>query len=487
MLLPDTPLDPRALVDTIWQPSDLPDRRLWTRLHKVVALLFTRFDDPTATQPRALRRGLQRFCDNVRVNAEQLAARAQARILLSLQGLTLLVLAHDTTEVNKVGRAEPEDTGPLRSNHARGYLVHSCVAIDPIHHNLLGVIDSQAWTRPWTLRKQDHKTRAPHDKESIKWRRGIRRAVAAAQRAGVTATLVHAMDREGDVHENFTFARRCRHLVITRAAQDRAIAQGPGMLWAHLGEQPVQDRWSQTVRTEVSKAARKAAKDAGEQALARFEARVARLPAERTATLELRFATVTLTPTKKRRKPVGVEAISVRELDPPANVEPIDWMLLTTCAVETVEQAHAVLGYYEDRYGIEPFHRIWKSGLHLEREPIADLASFKRLLAVLMPTASHIAQWTYAARITPQAPAAPHVEPDVLAALKEACRFHRLPLPRRAWTIKDVVTKLAQLGGYEPRPDRVPGWIVLWRGWRELLRFITLIDYLKTRGKQPPD
>lgn len=131
-------------------------------------------------------------------------------------------------------------------------------------------------------------------------------------------------------------------------------------------------------------------------------------------------------------------------------------------------------------------HRIWKSGLHLEREAVADVASFKRLLAILMPTASHLAQWTYAARVTPQAPAAPHVDPVVLKALKEACRYHKLPLPRRAWTIKDVVLKLACLGGYESRPDRMPGWIVIWRGWRELLRFIAIFDYAQTRRKEAP-
>ena len=259
------------------------------------------------------------------------------------------------------------------------------------------------------------------------------------------------------------------------------------MLWTYLSAQPVRDTQTQVVRTEVSASARKAAATEGDAALARFETKVAKLPASRTATVELRFATVTLTPKKGRRRPVLVEAIALREVDPPEGVEPLDGILLTTCPVTTVTEARTVVGYYQDRYGIEPFHRIWKSGLHLEREAVADLASFTRLLAILMPTASHLAQWTYAARVTPQAPAAPHVEPEVLKALKDACRFHKLPLPRRAWTLKDVVTRLAQLGGYEPRPDRVPGWIVIWRGWRELLRFLAIFEYAQTRRKQAPD
>lgn len=489
MLLADTPLDPRALVSRLWQPSDLPDHRLFVRLQTSAALMFDRFDEPTATHSRAARRGFQRFCDNPRVDDELLARRARERTLQGLHGFEVLVLAHDTTEVDKAGPAEPDDAGPLRSNRSRGYLVHSCVAVDPAHHALLGVVDASAWTRSWHLRGQDHKSRAPHQKESIKWRRGVRRVVLALQAAGVHTRVIHAFDREGDVYENFTFARRHGHLVVVRAAQDRRIAEGEGHLWAYLGGLAAAHSFEHEVRTEVSAAALRAAKRKGAEAVEALRARVAKLPARRTATVHLRFATVTLLPPEGRKgrpKPVAVRVISVQEDDAPAGVEPIDWVLLTTCAVRSVAEAQAVMGFYEDRYLIEPVHRIWKSALRLESEPVADLASFRRQLAVVVPLASHVVQWTYASRVTPNAPASAHVSAEVLAGLKEACRYHELPLPRRAWTIKDVVTKLACLGGYEVRPDRRPGWIVIWRGWRKLRRFMDLFDYAQTLRKQAP-
>lgn len=489
-LLADTPLDPRALVAHLWTPSDLPDYRLWQRLHDNVALLFDRFDAPTTTQPRARRRGLQRFCDNSRVDADRLALSTQKRTLDLLRDLPMLVIAHDTTEVDKVGPSEPDDAGPLRSNAARGYLVHSAVAIDPRYHSLVGVIDAHAWTRSWRLRSQDHKARAPHKKESIKWRRGIRRVSAALAAAGMTTPCVHVFDREGDVHENFQFARRHKHLVVVRAAQDRLIAEGPGTLWSYLATRDVERIVSLEVRTEVSSEARAAAKaavKAGDKgAVERLEARVAKLPTRRTARVRIRFATVTLisSPKHKQRKPVQLEAVSLREEDPPSGVEAVDGVLLTTCPVTSADEALAVMGFYDDRYLIEPMHRIWKSALHLESEPVSDLASFRRLLAVLLPMAGHITQWTYAARESPQTSAASHVTPEILAGLKEACRYHKLPLPRRAWTIQDVVIRLARLGGYEPRPDRRPGWIVIWRGWRELRRFVALFDYARSRRKE---
>lgn len=490
LLLADTPLAPRTLVARLWKPSDLPDLRLWQRLKTNVEFLFDRFGAPTATQPRARRRGLQRFCDNPRVDSDTLRSSAQARTLQSLLGLPLLLIAHDTTEVDKVGPSEPDDAGPLRSNASRGYLVHSAVAIDPSSHSLIGVLDAHAWTRSWRLHSQDHKTRAPHKKESIKWRRGIRSVTTALAQAGVTAPCVHAMDREGDVHENFQFARRHQHLVVVRAAQDRLIAEGEGTLWAYLASREVERVVSHEVRTEVSSSAlaqAKAKEKAGDAAaVERLKVRVAKLPSRRTARVQVRFARVTLTSSArhKRRKPVSVEAISLREKGAPAGVEAIDWVLLTTCPVTTADDALAVMGLYDDRYLIEPVHRMWKSALHLEVEPVSDLASFRRLLALVMPLASHLAQWTYAARETPRALAASHVTPELLSGLKEACRYHKLPLPRRPWTIQDVVLKLACLGGYEPRPDRQPGWIVIWRGWRELRRFVELFEYAQTRRKK---
>lgn len=64
-----------------------------------------------------------------------------------------------------------------------------------------------------------------------------------------------------------------------------------------------------------------------------------------------------------------VEAILLREVDAPKDLEAVDWVLVTTCPVTRAAEALSVVGYYEDRYLIESVNRIWKSALHLEREP----------------------------------------------------------------------------------------------------------------------
>lgn len=132
----------------------------------------------------------------------------------------------------------------------------------------------------------------------------------------------------------------------------------------------------------------------------------------------------------------------------------------------------------------EEFHKILKSGLDLEGQHVKDLQGFQRVLAVLTPIASHLARWTHAARVTPHEPAAGHVAPATLLALGEASLRHGLPLPPGPWTIADVLGRLAELGGYEPRRDRRPGWMVIWRGWRVLQTFWTTYEFAQQRGKQ---
>ncbi len=487
MLLPSEPLSPRALAHTLWRAEDMPDLRLFERLCRIPQLVIARLEQPTTSQSRAERRGAQRLWNNERVEAKVLSGRADAYALERLRDVTRVVFAHDTTECDERDAGDPSDAGPLRSSHARGYLLHYCVAVVPESKHVLGVLCTQAWTRSWNLRKQGHKKRAAHDKESIKWRRGIRGVVRALRGAGLELACVHAMDREGDVFENFTFARREKHQVVVRAAQDRNVLEGGGKLWGHLHTQRVVFTRELRVDNHPCRKARKEAKKQSKEALERFEKAVAAHGTHRRAQLDVRFAHVTLKAPKTRRGHVGVNAVYVSEVGVPAELEPLEWMLLTTCDVTSPEDALSVITDYESRWPIEPMNHVLKTGCHLEQETVDGIESFRRLVAIMVPIALHLVRWMFAARQTPKELASDHVQPPFLACLKEACRFHSIALPRRPWTIKDVVYKLAQLGGFELRPDRVPGWLVLWRGYREVSRLAEAFQYARSTPKQAPD
>src|SRR5580765_5399222 len=113
-MLPLYALDPAELAASIWTLDELPEKRLVDRLADSVQMLFARFSGPSVDIPRARRRGYQRLCNNPRVNAERLARRAYDATVVAMRSCTRVVLAHDSSEVDKCGHAEPQDAGPLR-------------------------------------------------------------------------------------------------------------------------------------------------------------------------------------------------------------------------------------------------------------------------------------------------------------------------------------------------------------------------------------
>ena len=76
------------------------------------------------------------------------------------------------------------------------------------------------------------------------------------------------------------------------------------------------------------------------------------------ATLAVRSAKVTLQPPHRSRHlvPVGVWAVLAQEINPPPEVEALEWMLLTTVAVSHKQDAFERLNWYARRWGIE---KMW--------------------------------------------------------------------------------------------------------------------------------
>ncbi len=492
--------DPKALASSIWGDVTLPDARLHARLRATTAMLVERLDAPTVSVPRKLVVGAQRLWNNDRVTPESLATPMLEHQAGQLTGATSLIIAHDTMEIDLTGRYQTDDAGPLRSPHACGHLLHWSLAVDPITHRPLAALAFTVWTRPMATRKQDHATRPPEQRESIKWTREMTACLATLARAKVHAQVTHVIDREGDTHDNFTFAVQGKHRLITRAAQDHAIAEAPGTLFKRFADDiafPQETTCTREVPTKARADALRAARAEGREQVRAIGQALKALGGHRKATLRVRWAAVTLAPDahkkkSSRRSPVRVWAVQIHESNAPPLVEPLSWLLLTTVPVTTVDEALAVVDAYRGRWPIEPMHAVLKTGLQVERQGVTDVAASRRLLAVLLPVSLHLMRWAYGWRESPQQLASAQVPTAVLDALKSACRFRGLSLPRRAWTIKDVVLRLAALGGYEHRPDRTPGWLVLWRGWHELLRFWRVVAFAQTAApselpdKPPP-
>jgi hypothetical protein len=68
--------------------------------------------------------------------------------------------------------------------------------------------------------------------------------------------------------------------------------------------------------------------------------------------------------------PQPINVVEVREITPAASTdhafEPLNWFLLRTLPVETLEQATEIVHFYTLRWRIEDFHVVLKEGSKVE-------------------------------------------------------------------------------------------------------------------------
>jgi hypothetical protein len=471
MLTVGEPLSGKRLVEVTFTPDDVPDERLFRRMQVMgdgmLRSMLEEGDERPEKTKRAEQRGAARFFANDRVKTDVLAAHAGKRSVEAILNLPVIIVAHDTSEFDEHGRNEPPDAGPLRSSNARGYLVHAGTLLDPTCEARIGILYVRAWTRPFPQgkpRPEGHQgVKCEWHNEDDKWFWGVQRAEKTLQQHHFVGQVVHVADDEGSSFNTLAKNKHAHRCYIARTEKDRCIREG-GKLFDHMRAQPVSARWELEVEEHSGSHARGASR------------------LRRTANVEMRYARVTLQPTnnyhgRRYRRGLEVWTIHVSEPDAPKGVEPLEWTLLSVMPVETTKAALDVVNCYTCRWGSEDIYKIVKSGCHVELATVPDLASFQRLMTFAWPIAAHIARWTYAARVTRRELALPHVGKETLDALKEACDYHRLPLPHHPWTIHDVIERLAQMGGHELRKDREPGWKVIWRGWRVFSNFWDHIRY----------
>ena len=163
---------------------------------------------------------------------------------------------------------------------------------------------------------------------------------------------------------------------------------------------------------------------------------------------------------------------------------PLAWLLLSTLAVETVDQAEERLAWYGCRWGIEVWHRILKSGCRVEAKQLADADHLRRCLAVLGIVAWCILFATMLARELPDAPATLRLEHAEWEAL--CCAIQRVPTPpTQPPSLRQAVRWIAQLDGFQARAqDGEPGATTLWRGFQHLTDLTTMYRIMQPLHSQ---
>jgi len=306
----------------------------------------------------------------------------------------------------------------------------------------------QVWARdPDDIGKRARRKQLPiSQKESQKWLNSLD-AVFTARDSCPTTHIISVGDREADVYDVLAAPRPVGVDLLIRASWNRCVNTPQRYVWDTVAVQPVAAQLVLHVPRRGAQPARQ-------------------------ATLALRLCPLTLFPPKHRKAErlpgVDLWVVQVCEVAPPAEAEPIAWLLLTTVAVESVDDAIERVQWYSCRWGIEVWHRILKSGCRLEARQCQKAERLRRALALYSVLAWRIFYATMLARAVPDVPCSVLLDPDEWQALY--CAIHRVPTPpAEPPTLGQAVNWIAQLGGFvgRRRSDR-PGAEVMWRGFQHL-------------------
>lgn len=455
--------------------ADLKDKRLNNRLKEVLSQLggCPVASIPAACGGHAEMTAAYRLFDNENAAFE---AILQPHIDATRQRIAthpVVLVAQDTSEIDLTRpQQQVSGAGPLDGGTRWGTFLHPSHAFTP-DGTPLGTLHALTWVREEgdegcaSMSRRQRALTPIEEKESYRWVDMLRRTGEEAQRCPSTR-LVCLADSEADIYELLAEATtEPRHVDwIVRACQNRTLQREDSeettekQLRERVLAQPVLFTHLIQVR--------------GRKAKVSCETRGRRQPRQsRQAEMEVRATRVTLRPPWRpdRQLPaVTVNVVLVREVDPPNNDVPVEWLLLTSLPVDEVEHVKQVIQYYCVRWMIEVFFRVLKSGCRVEERRFEHIDRALSCLAVYLIVAWRTLYVCRLGRGCPDISCEAVFEPSEWKSVWNV--IHRAKPPTVPPRLGEMVRLVARLGGYINRKHRgPPGPQTIWIGMQRMHDF----------------
>jgi hypothetical protein len=444
--------------------SEFQDVRLAKRFRRLVEQLGENVGEsiPWACQDWDDTKAAYRFFSNDRVSAEQiLAGHFQSTRERLPAGDAPILVVHDTTEfiykrkdeaavgiVSKGSNRKDKQGRPVYFTTC-GICLHSSLAVTT-EGLPLGLAAVKFWSRKefkGRKRRREAHLAPIEEKESIRWLENLRESTV---RLGQAERCVHVGDQESDIYELFDLAHQMGTYFLIRTRADRLADGGPETVAQTIRQARRRGLYRVAIRTQQGEMTE--------------------------VVLEIRYRRMRIHLPKGKNKienerstELLVTVIEAREQAPPPGRDRIDWKLITNLRVNSRQQAIEKVQWYAQRWKIETFHKILKSGCRAEETKLRTAARLVNLLAVFGILSWRIFWLTMMNRTAPGA------RPGLVFTALEIRILDRLVKDRptanyRTLTLSRYLIKLAQLGGYLARSsDPPPGNMVIWRGLSRLV------------------
>lgn len=320
-----------------------------------------------------------RFLHNPRVNIKRMIDEVRRQTFKATKDEVHTLVLQDTCElnynhINGLLQVNDPHIGLLSDNKSTGFYIHPGLMIDAENSIPLGLSSIQLWNRPFgspNAIERDYKKLPIEQKTSNRW---LKCAEQSRRMVGDQRLLTLVGDRENDIYEFLATVPNDLTHVLIRSSWNRKLANGK-----QLDQELASVEWQGDFHLSLS----------GND-----------YRTKRRAHLAVKWTSVAISKPYRRRRllstypdQVTVQVIKISELadSVPAGEAPIDWRLLTTHPVNTLEQALQIIEWYKWRWFIEDFFRVLKTkGLEVESSQLSSGFALKKLVVLCMEEAFRI-------------------------------------------------------------------------------------------------
>ena len=463
MFIPDS----KEWATTLFGNAQLGDPRRTNRLIKLANDMAQNVNASVCSSSRdpASIEGAYRFIRNDNIAPEAIAEAGyqytdavvrERPLVLALQDTTGLSYRHSVCE--ELGEVNSSNS-TKNSSKGRTYYAHSTLMLDAQHEQVLGLAYQHYWYRDKKSSGKDHELqcRKRQEKESYKWQHNVEQL---SERLGSLDNIIDVCDREADMYEYLDYQLSKGHRFVVRASENRRVSGTENKLSKVIDNLNTKDYYNLNIPQKGGRPAR-------------------------TAKIAVGYTEVTLMkPQRAIAQPeILVNIVVCQEVETNEGIQPLRWVLYTSEPIASAKDARKIARYYELRWRIEEFHKIWKTdGTQVEklrmqsRDNLRRVAVIQAFIAVRLFQLKELAQNKEEAREIPCTVYFSNISWKILWKSTDKNK----PFPDEPPSLYWSYYALAKLGRWHDskRNGRV-GTIALWNGWLQLMQLVESYELLQ--------
>ena len=370
----------------------------------------------------------------------------------------VVLMIHDSTELDYTQlRSVADGLGQIGNGEGRGYVCHNTLAVTPARE-VIGLASQILHRRRRVPKGESPAAKRNHpQRESLLWPAGC----AAVGPAPAGHLWVDISDRGADTFEFLDYEHQHGRRHVTRSAKDRALSGAD-----HVGADRVH-RTLHAYTRDLPTLGERTLEVPRQQKGRRNAARASRVARVRVAAGPASVKVPHFARGHCSSSSLDLWVVHVLEIDPPAGVAPLEWILLTNVAVHHFADACERIDWYTCRPMVEELHKGMKSGCGIEQLQFEHAERLEPVIGLLSVIATELLRLRELARDAEgdRRPAVKMIAPLWVKLLSA----WRCGVPRPDWSVREFAMALGKLGGHLGRKgDGFPGWITMWRGWQKL-------------------